>query len=103
MSKKEEEKRKIEWKRHCFAVSLVANLKKYCDNIDRQTNHAHNGCDNNTIKLDTLTAVLSDKTTVIYKSLTLKGYLVVIARLFKEAFLHKKADGITKSFWGIVE
>lgn len=103
MSKKEEEKRKIEWKRHCFAVSLVANLKKYCDNIDRQTNHAHNGCDNNTIKLDTLTAVLSNKTTVIYKSLTLKGYLVVIARLFKEAFLHKKADGITKSFWGIVE
>ncbi len=27
MSKKEEKKRKIEWERHCFAVSLVANLK----------------------------------------------------------------------------
>ena len=103
MSKKEEKKRKIEWERHCFAVSLVANLNKDCNDRDHQTNHTHNGCDNNTIKLDTLTAVLSDKTTVIYKSLTLKGYLVVIARLFKETFLHKKADGITKAFWGVVE
>ena len=27
MSKKEEKKRKIEWKRHCFAISLAANPK----------------------------------------------------------------------------
>ena len=27
MSKKEEKKRKIEWKRHCFAVSLAENPK----------------------------------------------------------------------------
>ena len=103
MSKKEEKKRKIEWERHCFAVSLVANLKKDCNDRDHQTNHTHNGCDNNTIKLDTLTAVLSDKTTVIYKSLTLKGYLVVIARLFKGDLPSQKADGVTKAFWGVVE
>ena len=103
MSKKNKKKERLAWKRHCFAVSMVANLKKECDSRDHQSENANDGGDDGAIKLNTLAAVLGDKTSMVYEALTLKGYLVTIVRLFKIAFLHKKANGIVKTIWGFVE
>ena len=53
-------------------------ILKDCDDRDRQTNHVNNDCDDNAIKLDILSTIVNNKTTVIYKKLTFCRFIRLV-------------------------
>ena len=99
MSKKNNKLNQKEWIAHCWSVELT----QQCHNRDNQSNNANNGPYDGTIKQGTLSAVLANKTALIYNRLTFIGYLITIFTLFKAAFCHKKRKGCIKFVGCVIE
>ena len=78
---------------------LTTELATECYNRDNKGKNAAHGSYDGTIKQDTLCSVLAAKTTIMYKRLTLIGYLKTILILFKIAFLRKKLNRKPPVFW----
>ena len=87
------------WLAHCWAVSLA----QQCHDRDKQSENSSNGSNDGTIKQSTFSAVLTDKTALIYHRLSFIGYLKTIFALFKAAFCHKKRKGYIKVVGCVVE
>lgn len=92
-----EEKTEIAHKFHAYTAAVA--LAAECDNRDRKAEHAAYGGYNGTIKQDTLYQVLASKTAIMHERLSLVGYLVIVARLFKIAFIDKKRQRGAPSIW----
>lgn len=92
MNKKNNDLTQKEWVAHCWGVELA----QQCHNRDNQSNNANNSPYDGTIKQGTLSAVLANKTALIYNRLTFIGYMITIFALFKAAFCHKKRKGYIK-------
>lgn len=74
------------------AYSLAVYLANKCHYRDHKGEEAADCRYDGTIKQDTLRSVLLSETTIIQESATFIGYLKVCARIFKIAFLDKKAN-----------
>lgn len=81
---------------------LSVQLANECHQRDNEGKDATDSRYNGTIKQDTLTAVLANKTTVMNERLTFIGYLKTVIMLFKITFIHKKRDGDTPILRGFI-
>ena len=99
MDKKNHHLTQKRWLAHCWS----AGLAQQCHDRDHQSDNTDNGTYDRTIKQSTLSAVLTDKTALIYNRLTLIGYLKTIFALFKATFCHKKRKGCIKFVGCVIE
>lgn len=81
---------------------LATQLANECYQRDNKSKGTTNRCYDGTIRQDTLTAVLADKTAIVYERLTCIGYFKLVFMLFKITFLHKKLNGTAPVFKGVV-
>ena len=95
-----DKKKLLEKEKEYAGYALAVYLANECYQRDKQTGKAAGRRYNGTIKQGTLAAVLADKAAIVQQRLSPVSYLVIIARIFKAAFLHKKADGPAPIFWG---
>lgn len=102
MKEKSYKKEQLELLRYARAANLAQYLKDKCDECDKQTEYGSNSGDDSVIRLNTLTTVLSKESSIVYESLTFKGYCVVIGLLLKIALFHKEFNGYAKTLWGFV-
>lgn len=103
MDKKSYKKEQLKSLRYARAMNLALYLKEKCDECDNQTEDGSDSGDNTTIKVGTLAEVLTEEPSIIYESLTLKGYSIMIVRLLKVALFHKKFNGTASTLWGFIE
>lgn len=83
------------------AYLLTVYLANECYQRDQKRQKAANGSYDGTMKQNTLAEILSEKAAFMEKRLSPIGYLVIVARLFYEAFLRKKPYGRTPVFRGL--
>lgn len=85
--------------RDFYAHLLSTTLATECHDRDDEAQHACDGSDEGTIKLDALHRVLASKSTVMKKRLTFVGYLKTVFILLKIALLHKMSHGKPPVIW----
>jgi len=102
-NKQNSRKMKIIKDKKAFDAQLLATqLANECYQRDNKSKNTTNRGYDGTIRQNTITAVLADKTAIVYERLTCIGYFKIVFMLFKIAFLHKKLNGTTPVFKGVV-
>lgn len=102
MSKKSYKEEQLKSLRYARAANLVQYLKDKCDESDNKAKNGGDSSNDGVIRLSTLTSVLAKEPSVVYESLTFKGYCIIVALLIKIAFSHKEFNGYVKTLWGFV-
>lgn len=86
-------KKEIQREKKYYGYALSVYLAQKCNERDKQSEHAADGCDDGVIRQSTLASVLADEATFVQYSLTPIGYIKIAIRLFKISFFGKKLNG----------